>query len=207
MDSIASRLKAARLEKGWTQEQLAQAATVSQGTVGNIEAGVRRSHGSLPRLAEALGVPHNWLRDGGDAPAVVGKDQTNPIDGAQAMRTAINTLATFLLDMDAESRKEAAHLMQELAENPAGRWAGRLGDLIEKESITRIGESNGISDRQGKYPLSTTLTKPKIAPRTSTHQSDAVKKSADPTGPKNAEGGSDREKDEAGGGGTPAGFG
>jgi transcriptional regulator with XRE-family HTH domain len=64
VDSIASRLAAARKEKQWTQAQLAKAAGVSQGTVGNIESGGRQGLGSLPRLAEALGVRHKWLRDG-----------------------------------------------------------------------------------------------------------------------------------------------
>lgn len=64
MDTIAKRLKATRLEKDWSQDVLAKKSGVSQGTIGNIEAGTRRSYGSLPRIAEALGIRHNWLRDG-----------------------------------------------------------------------------------------------------------------------------------------------
>lgn len=64
MASIASRLKEAREEKGWTQGKLAEEAGLAQGTVGNIESGARQSLGSLPRLADALGVRNNWLRDG-----------------------------------------------------------------------------------------------------------------------------------------------
>lgn len=62
--TIATRLKSARIEMGWSQDVLAKKSGVSQGTVGNIEAGIRRSYGSLPRIAEALGVRNNWLRDG-----------------------------------------------------------------------------------------------------------------------------------------------
>ena len=64
VDTIASRLKHARDLKDWTQGQLAKNAGVTQGTVGNIEAGLRKSLQSLPRLADALGVRHVWLRDG-----------------------------------------------------------------------------------------------------------------------------------------------
>lgn len=64
MSNIASRLKATRLEKAWSQDVLAKKSGVSQGTIGNIESGARRSYGSLPRIAEALGVRNNWLRDG-----------------------------------------------------------------------------------------------------------------------------------------------
>ena len=64
MKSIAERLKIARNRKKWTQAQLAAAAGVSTGTVGNIEAGIRQSPGSLPQLAEVLGVSHAWLAHG-----------------------------------------------------------------------------------------------------------------------------------------------
>lgn len=62
--TVATRLKIARDHKGWKQAQLAAAAGVSTGTVGNIEAGIRQSPGSLPMLAEALGVSHAWLAYG-----------------------------------------------------------------------------------------------------------------------------------------------
>ena len=64
MKTIAERLKVARDRKDWTQAQLAAAAGVSTGTVGNIEAGIRQSRGSLPQLSEALGVSHAWLAHG-----------------------------------------------------------------------------------------------------------------------------------------------
>jgi phage repressor protein C with HTH and peptisase S24 domain len=64
VDSIASRLARARERAGLTQQQLANLAGVSQSTIGNIEAGLRQSRGSLPQIAEALGVRLKWLRDG-----------------------------------------------------------------------------------------------------------------------------------------------
>lgn len=64
MKTIAERLLAARERKEWTQSQLAVAADVSQGTIGNIESGLRQSKGSLPQIAEALGVSHKWLATG-----------------------------------------------------------------------------------------------------------------------------------------------
>lgn len=64
MKTIADRLKFARLRKGWVQSQLAVNAGVSTGTIGNIESGARQSKGSLPQIAEALGISHKWLADG-----------------------------------------------------------------------------------------------------------------------------------------------
>lgn len=64
MKTIAERLKFARIEKGWTQNQLAVVAGVSTGTIGNIESGARQAKGSLPQIAEALGINHKWLYKG-----------------------------------------------------------------------------------------------------------------------------------------------
>lgn len=63
-NTIAIRLKAARSRKGWTQGQLAAAAGVSQGTIGNIESGKRQAKASLIPIAEALGVHYKWLAEG-----------------------------------------------------------------------------------------------------------------------------------------------
>ncbi len=62
--TVAERLRHARQQRGWTQNHLAAAAGVSQGTIGNIESGARQSRGSLPQIAEALGISHKWLADG-----------------------------------------------------------------------------------------------------------------------------------------------
>lgn len=64
MKNIAERLKFARTKKGWTQSQLAVAAGVSTGTIGNIESEARQAKGSLPQIAEALGISHKWLARG-----------------------------------------------------------------------------------------------------------------------------------------------
>ena len=64
MKTISERLRYARELKGWKQAQLAVAADVSQGTIGNIESGARQSRGSLPKIAKALGVSHDWLAEG-----------------------------------------------------------------------------------------------------------------------------------------------
>jgi phage repressor protein C with HTH and peptisase S24 domain len=62
--TIAERLKHARAAKGWSQGQLAAAAGLSQGTIGNIESGARQAHASLIAIAEALGVSYKWLANG-----------------------------------------------------------------------------------------------------------------------------------------------
>lgn len=82
MKTIAERLKFARDKKGWVQAQLAVAAGVSTGTIGNIESGARQSKGSLPQIAEALGINHKWLADG------VGSMENNTITAPMGFVTA-----------------------------------------------------------------------------------------------------------------------
>lgn len=64
MDTVASRVIRAREAHGWTQSELARRSGVSQGTIGNIEAGIRNGLQSLADIADTLGVRYRWLRDG-----------------------------------------------------------------------------------------------------------------------------------------------
>lgn len=64
MDTLASRLLRARTLRDLSQPSLAKLAGVSQGTVGNIEAGIRGGASSLALIANALQVRYLWLRDG-----------------------------------------------------------------------------------------------------------------------------------------------
>lgn len=64
MNSFRQRLTWARQEKNLTQEQLAKLAGVSQGTIGNLESGLRASARKLPQIAAVLGVDPLWLAEG-----------------------------------------------------------------------------------------------------------------------------------------------
>lgn len=62
--TLADRVRDAREQKGWTQQQLADRAGVSQATIGNIEAGTRSHPRSLLKIAAALGRRPEWLQTG-----------------------------------------------------------------------------------------------------------------------------------------------
>lgn len=62
--TIAERLKQTREHLGMSQGDLAKAAGVSQGTIGNVESGIRKAPRELLAIAKALGVPPEWLKDG-----------------------------------------------------------------------------------------------------------------------------------------------
>ena len=72
MNTIAERVKFAREKKHWSQAQLALAAGCVPSTIGNIESGARQSMGTLPKIAKALGVRHEWLAyNDGEMEAVI----------------------------------------------------------------------------------------------------------------------------------------
>lgn len=61
-ETIGERLKRLRKKRGLTQSALASAAKISQGTVGNIESGLRGYGESIVDLAAALQVTPEYLR-------------------------------------------------------------------------------------------------------------------------------------------------
>lgn len=61
--TLAERIRSARENRGWTQEQLAVHADVSRSTIQNLENNRRQPHrGSLRRIADALGIGVDDLR-------------------------------------------------------------------------------------------------------------------------------------------------
>ena len=68
MDTLGKRLIWAREQKGLTQEGLAKLGGVSQGTIGNLEAGIRQTARRIVDIAAALDVDPNWLANGRGSP-------------------------------------------------------------------------------------------------------------------------------------------
>jgi SOS-response transcriptional repressor LexA len=62
--TIGERIKFAREKRGMTQTQLAREVGVSQGTVGNLESGLRERPREILGLAKALAVSATWLETG-----------------------------------------------------------------------------------------------------------------------------------------------
>ncbi|KVR92776.1 XRE family transcriptional regulator [Burkholderia vietnamiensis] len=64
MDTLGSRVKAARLDAKLSQESLARQVGVSQGLIGQIESGKNQGSKHLAALARTLGVSPDWLETG-----------------------------------------------------------------------------------------------------------------------------------------------
>ncbi len=92
--------------KGWKQAQLALAADVSTGTIGNIESGARKSKGSIPQIADALGVNYQWLaNEKGDMLAADNKQNHPPAKSGQALAAmtfddVVRVIAQKLMEVD-----------------------------------------------------------------------------------------------------------
>lgn len=108
MKTIAERLKAAREWKGWKQAQLAVAADVSTGTIGNIEAGIRQSKGSIPQIAAALGVDYQWLANGKGEMLPAPSAPNQPLAPVTYAQAAINNVSS----LDVTLRSLSVHLAQ-----------------------------------------------------------------------------------------------
>ncbi len=77
VSTIADRVKQARKYRNLTQAQLAKAAGVSQGAIGNLESGTREKPRELLNLALALGVNINWLANE-KGPMLLGESNIAP---------------------------------------------------------------------------------------------------------------------------------
>lgn len=62
--TVGERLRWARKQRGMTQQQVATAAGVSQGTIGNAESGAREKPRELNAIAAALKVNVTWAETG-----------------------------------------------------------------------------------------------------------------------------------------------
>jgi transcriptional regulator with XRE-family HTH domain len=83
LPGLSRRLKARREELKWTQERLAEAASVSREHVNRVEKGKNRTPHTVDKLALALGVHPLWLTTGLDCYAIHEKDSAaNYLSGA-----------------------------------------------------------------------------------------------------------------------------
>jgi transcriptional regulator with XRE-family HTH domain len=85
-DTLAERLSTARKERGLTQAQLAKLANLSQSTIGNLEAGLRKEPRDILRIAEALRISPDWLQSG------TGTKEPAPITKREDIRSLLADL-------------------------------------------------------------------------------------------------------------------
>lgn len=130
-DTLAKRLAWARAQKGLSQEQLAKSAGVSQGTIGNLEAGIRNTARKITAIAAALGVAPGWLADGTGCP-VPETGHAAPV--ASTIQTPSNDLedAARLLTLFAQSTPDGRLFILQMAAD-AEKIVARHDDLVARD--------------------------------------------------------------------------
>jgi transcriptional regulator with XRE-family HTH domain len=105
---IGLRVRALRLERGMTQEEMAERIDRSVDTVSNLERGIGpMSLKTLGRVAEAFGLPVRDLFDTEDAPAVPPPESS----ARAALQTSLARLARSLSDYDLETAIEVMRVL------------------------------------------------------------------------------------------------
>lgn len=133
VNHIAQRLLEARLSMKWTQGQLASAAGVSQGTIGNIESGLRKDPRELLAIASALGVSPDWLKTGKGS-----KQPASPTTVPTSLEDAIGLLAGLLNAMGDDQRNRVEQRMRTFIQAPDSQ---RAFDALVSEISPTFGPS------------------------------------------------------------------
>lgn len=160
--TLAERIVWARERKGLTQEALANRAGVSQGTIGNLESGARKSPRSLLAIAAVLGVEPRWLESGKEP---IETDETSftsqviqdfgakivhPID-RDALSSVLLSLGALLAQLDERSRKMVGVLLSDLAQSPedATDIARRAADVAGTDAARLQAQRVKITPGEG----------------------------------------------------------
>ncbi len=129
--NIAERLKKARENLGLTQAQLAKKASVTQGTIANIENGIRKKPRELLKIAHALSVSPDWLESGrGQAQQVLeAKEKADtPFHKIHELKQALDTIKNALIEVDMAGRERLAPMFESFARSP--------GEVIQADILT-----------------------------------------------------------------------
>jgi transcriptional regulator with XRE-family HTH domain len=118
---LGDRIKALRDAQGWTQQQLADKAKVSQQLVWKIESGQVSETKKLPSLAKAFGMTVEQLLAGRSEV----REPTAPYHGIQLTRSGAMLGAEWeKLDIDDRTRLEA-EILTLVAAKKRGELAGK----------------------------------------------------------------------------------
>ena len=134
--TIAERLKQAREKIGLNQEELAKRAGVSQGTIANIENGIRKQPRQLLAIARALNVSPDWL-ESGKTQSGLGKHRVDEdsadylVAHESKIKKALTVLETALTQLDLQGRERIAPLFESFARAPGAIIKQDIAMLLE----------------------------------------------------------------------------
>lgn len=88
VNTLAERVAWAREKAGLSQQELADKAGVSQGTIGNVESGARKRPRDLLEIARALRVSPDWLSSGKGEAEFRDADSALPLSDSRSVISA-----------------------------------------------------------------------------------------------------------------------
>ena len=128
-DAVGRNVRDARLERGWTLDQLAHRSGVSKGMVVQIEqAKTNPSIGTLSKLSDALGVPLPDLVENGRAPSLRVVD---PDEASLLWHSSAGSMAKLLVD----GRRPDFFELWEWTLVPGDRYEGRAHPIGIRELL------------------------------------------------------------------------
>lgn len=145
VNSIAERLKWARERLGLSQQQVAEVAKVTQGTIANIESGLRRNPRELIAIARAVRLEPLWLKEGTgpresanvqttEGSGVAGAPNTDETSAPKpTVASTLNNLGELLQQASPKTRAAVADLLGRYAQDPAtGRSLAQAIEVLIK---------------------------------------------------------------------------
>jgi transcriptional regulator with XRE-family HTH domain len=140
--TISERLRQARDKLGLTQEQLAAKANVAQGTIANIENGIRKKPREILSIARALNVQPDWLMSGkwqmetppGLSPQKAEEPAGSWVVGDSKIVQALNVLEAALTKLDMSGRERLAPLFESFARSPGTVIKADIHTLLESQA-------------------------------------------------------------------------
>lgn len=150
-EDISARLKRLRKEKKMTQAALATAAAVTQGTIGNLESGLRGYGESIVDIARALGVSPDYLRcETNSAADAVYEDPSGAVVMIQAKWPFPNLQPEQLAALGPKRLQMVQRYVLDLLEDQAEQ--AQLHEM-KPAGITKVNEgpSRGLADRLNQH--------------------------------------------------------
>jgi len=83
--SLAERLKAMLIERGYSQGELARRVGVTQGTIYKLASGHAKSSKRIVEIAQSLGVRAEWLLTGNGPQYITEPGKDNPLSGQEEL--------------------------------------------------------------------------------------------------------------------------
>lgn len=143
VNTIAERLKQAREAAGLTQGELAARAGVTQGTIGNVESGLRQNPRELLAIAAALNVSAAWLKTG-RGPMAAHPEPVRALSTGEPLPPAFQTLPApppldeALIRIGRELARDMPDYTRDDLADEMSKWVKRSGADNSRKRVAQL---------------------------------------------------------------------